>query len=1216
MKYKFLRISLLSVLAVLFSGSALGAFLFAAGDEPSSTAETTSTITATWDFTNENATCANVAFQGNGGTVASDVDGIELTVDATSGKFNSADRNGDVQVNEGTIIQIPVVSTNDKVTVVGNYVVNYTIGGEAVTELNKTYTATAADVKTGCVTITATAGSTYFYSITVVQDLSAAGEGNGGGSDGGDVATDVTATWDFVKNCANLDTKANGGEYTEAIMASNVDGIFMTIVYNGGQIKNNDNSYMVGKGVEMQIPVKHAKDVVTVVGYPGYFHYSVAGVEATEQTTSYIAKPSDAEKGYVSVVATDANNYINSISVTQYAPKSENIQEKSLYKTDFSDWEAKGASKTPFTISKTTKYTNETLNFELYQVASMSTEDSKFANYTTLPHMTLRAEKAADPYITTTALASITKVRFVHGATGSKRGYKLEAKGDGDADWVTISESVADPAGWCEVTANVNRTNCQLRFTNLTDNQNAYMFELEIFGYVDLSGAPLLGGFKVNGTEYFADEVFEMNTTGDYEGTVEVSKSAAMISEGNPLTDIYADNGEIGAVTYATNGEGASQKTTVTIPVSTESGSVNYILNVVFKPDFILTYYDVEGKEAGTQTVEKDAKIGQFDVDVADVKATKEGYKARGWFKNNYVGEKYTTEDVITDNTKLYAVETEIEGPSDSRKYEFDLTQKTFYAEDHEAFNVIGSGKYHNNHGWIFGTGDKIELLVGKKASIILTLCQYSADDKITASNGAEVNSMVASDGGTASFEYEGEEGVLTLTIQKGSVYIHKITIMNTTTTNYEKNGDWIFVKQGDASSLLDAIAAANGTSGTDRIYIYVPNGTYDLGQTTLTAIGRNNISIIGESQDGVIIKNKPVAEGIGVTAVFLNTANGTYMQDLTLKNDYDYAGNDGRAVCLQDKGTNTICKNVTMLSYQDTYYSNNAKGNFYFETSEIHGTVDFICGGGQAYFNKSLIYVEGRGGEGKGSCTITAPYTEGTTYGYVFNECTIENHASEFNFGRAWGGEPKCAWLNTTMKLGTGKIASNRWTTAGMNVAAKEFYEYNSMDESGKVISPASNILTFTHSNGNNANFETILTAEQAAEFTLAKVMGDWAPNELAAQFNAPTAALKDGTISWTAVEGAMAYAVFADGKLLTITEGTSYVVVGGDAAVMVDYTIRTINKMGGMGQAAAVSGTTAISTVPTDNGKADIYNLQGQRVNKATHGIYIIGGKKVVVK
>ena len=131
------------------------------------------------------------------------------------------------------------------------------------------------------------------------------------------------------------------------------------------------------------------------------------------------------------------------------------------------------------------------------------------------------------------------------------------------------------------MTKSINKKNCQLRFTNLADNQNAFLFNLEIFGNVDLAGEPLLGSFKANGKEYVADDVFEMNNTGSYEGTIEVSKSATIIGENNPLTDIVADNGEIGNVTYATSGEGANQKTVVTIPVTAEKGSVNYILNVV-----------------------------------------------------------------------------------------------------------------------------------------------------------------------------------------------------------------------------------------------------------------------------------------------------------------------------------------------------------------------------------------------------------------------------------------------------------------------------------------------------------------------------------------------------------------------------------------------------------------------------------------------------------
>lgn len=1211
-----------------------------AGDEGGSGeggGETTFPITAKWDWQNETpASISSVNIQKTTGTVASDVDGIELTVDATceNGKLAAgSNSNGKyAQFNKGTIIKVPVVSNKDKLTVIsypGQY--KYTIGGTAASADETNYSVTDADVKQGYVEIIATGGA-YIYSITIVQDKSAAPSGD----DEPAAATDVTATWDFVKNCANLAPKAEGGAYTATTMASDVESIEMTIVYNGGQIKNNDNSYYVGTGVEMQIPVKNVGDEVTVVGYPGYFHYSIAGVEAENQTTTYKAKATDVSQGYVAVVATASNNYINSISVTQYAPKAENIVEKSIYKTDFSDWELASPSDPATIVKKETKFTKENLEFTLFQTSVMATEDSKFASYTTLPRMTLRAEKDKGSYFITSALAEITKIRFIHGATGSNRGWKVEAKGEGDNDWVVVSSDPANPQNWCEVTKSINKKNCQLRFTNLADNQNAFLFNLEIFGNVDLAGEPLLGSFKANGKEYVADDVFEMNNTGSYEGTIEVSKSATIIGENNPLTDIVADNGEIGNVTYATSGEGANQKTVVTIPVTAEKGSVNYILNVVFKPDFTLTYYDVTGEVFGTQTVEKDAKIGKFEKDVADVKATKEGYKARGWFKNNYVGEKYSTEDVITGDTPLYAVETEIEGPSDSRKYEFDLRSKTFYAEDHEAFNVVGKGKWHDGtHGWSFYNGDKIELLVGKKATISVSLCQYGSGTNILVKNaaGETLETLAAkseTDGALASFNYEGEEGTLTLEmVASGEMYIHSVKIFNTSETNYDQKGQWIYVKQGDASSFLDAIDAANGMSGTDRIYVYVPNGTYDLGQTTLTTIGRNNISIIGESMEGTIIKNRPIKEGIAITATLLNTASNTYLQDLTLDCIAPYGTGDDtksaeRGVCFQDKGTKTVMKNVYLKGLQDTYYSNGAEGmTAYFETSKIEGTVDFICGNGSILFNECELYVANRSQSPTSANVITAPATYASEKGYAFYGCTIDgtdNQKDKYNLGRPWQKSPAATYVNTTMKI---NASSAGWTS--MNKAdAIRFHEFNTKNAEGSEVK--------THNvnacETSGTKDELYLTEEQAANYAPDKFFTSWTPETVAKQVDAPTdAKLENGTITWTAVSGAAGYAIFANDELLAIVDAdvTSYVIenagasrrAGSDAPV---YTIRAVNAMGGFGEAKIISDATGISEIKAEE-KIDwdnqvVYDLNGRRVKQTSKGVFIINGNKVIIK
>ena len=1195
--------------------------------------EVTYPITATWDFAKN---CANIAPKSESGaytgtSMNSDVDGISMTIVYNGGQIKNNDNS--YQVGNGVEMRIPVKNVGDVVTVKGflKYA-HYTIGDITVDSSTNdespdaTYTATAADVAKGYVSVTSTNNNNYYSSISVTQNEDDSSE------EPGQPAVDVLATWDFVNNCANLAPKSEGGAYTGTTMNADVDGISMTIVYNGGQIKNNDNSYLVGNGVEMQIPVKNKGDVITVEGYPSYFHYSVAGVEATERITTYEATTADANRGYVSVVATGSNNYINSISVLLKAPKADNepvLVEKSIYKTDFSDWEtAKPADEV--NMNKQTKFTNETLTFSLHQTSSMATEDTKFSAYTTLPRMTLRAEKDLGSTITTSALGNITKVRFIHGATGSNRGWKLEAKGKEDADWVVVSANPANPQNWAEVTVNINKEDCQLRFTNLASNQNAFLFELEIFGQVDLSGAPLLGSFKANGKTYTGDD-FEMGNSGNYEATFELFKSETMISANNPISEYVADNGEIGEITYA----GDDDQCIVTIPVTAEGKTVNYVATFIRKPLITLTYLDLAGQEIGTQEVEKDGKIGAFNYDIAQVPATKEGYKARGWFKQNYVGEKWTTESVVTEDITLYAVETEIEVASTNRKYEFDLTDKNFDAADHEAFSPEGSGKWHDGtHGWDFKNGDKINLLVGPKATIFVTTCKYpeGGSTKIVASNNVEIDAINATDGTTKTIDYEGEAGTLTLTISGGQAYIHKIRIVNTAETNYDIKGQWIYVKEGDASSFLDALDAANGMSGTDRVNVYLPNGTYDLGTKTLTEISRNNISIIGESMEGVIIKNRPIKEGIAITATLLNTATNTYLQDLTIDCIAPYGTGDDtksaeRGVCFQDKGNQTVMKKVYLKGLQDTYYSNNNSGTYYFEDCKIEGSVDYVCGNGDVYFNKTTFYTVNKS-TGAAGGVIAAPNTK-KSFGYIFNECTLDGMANEdgkYRLGRPWASGTIVRMLDTKMLIKPTAVGWDEWSTdVAKQNSVEQFGEYNSVDANGTAIDLSQRKTSFKGVANN-----PVITAEQAANYRPEAIFtGAWKPFTTSEQKEVEegSAKLENGVITWKAVEGVTSYAIFKNDELLAIVEGTSYTLEqpaasrGSEPTTTADvYTIRAINAMGGMGEPVVIidSSATAINGINAAENKNEkvIYNLQGVRVNTAKKGVYIINGKKVVMK
>lgn len=1037
-------------------------------------------------------------------------------------------------------------------------------------------------------------------------------------------AQDVTALWDFQNRVpASLADVALQG--TTGEVESTVDGVKLYVDATNGKfnVKDRASDAQVNPGTIIRVPVKSAKDIVTVTSYPNYHNYTVGGIEATADVTEHKATTDEVSAGYVDIVVT-GSCYLYNIKV-QFVS---NIQTKELYSTDFSEWTYVKASAVETEVhNATTKYSHENIAFSVYNTNVAPNPDEIGIDWNKfdkdLVGGTLQAEKNGGSYIVTSALASVTKVTFVHGATGGNRGWSLWAKGDGDADWVQITTTAASPAGWCEVSADVNRTNCQLKFTNLADAQNAYLFRLGIYGSVDMSLTPALGSFSYNGEKYNAADIFAESEEGLQTATIEVANATPLPSAENPVTDIVCDNGELdGDVIYETVGE----TSVVTMKVKANDDVMTYKVTFVHKPYFTLTYYNVDGSVLeNSQKVEKDAKIATLRNDEGVTVA--EGKKFRGWYVEADGGRKYSVDDVVTSDLNLYAGVTDIETESTSARYTFNLTDEYFYDEDHEAFNAENAGFHDSTHGWTLESNGKIDLLVGGHAYIIATLCRYSKQDATLTLYDAEGNEVStvpgydSTDGKSVMLEYKGAAGTVTLK-SSNEVYLHKLVIANVEGSPIEKNEQGYYVvKANDGGNFLTTLEIANATSSSDkRTYVFVPDGTYDLGNAVLTPISGNNISIIGQSMDNTIIVNEAEQEGIGVSATLYITGQNTYLQDLTLKNAYDYykPGFAGRAVVIQDKGSHTICKNVRMLSYQDTYYSN-SDSHFYFENSDIHGTVDFICGEGDVFFNNCTLTVEPRNADGSGECTLTAPSTNNTKYGYVFSGCTIDSKAEKFNYGRAWNNTPRCAYINTTL-LQPEKLNSNRWTLGGMNVPADKFVEYNTMDASGKVISPSSYVCTFTKDSKKNT-YETILTADEADTYSLDNLSKawNWYPATYTAQKSMNLLKADGNKLTWDAVDGALAYAVFRNGTFVGMTTTESYDITEGTAS---EYIVRAANDCGGFGHGSSM--TTAISDTVADNAdviQTSYYNVQGVRVNNSYKGIVIKvdtlkDGKKVATK
>ena len=736
---------------------------------------------------------------------------------------------------------------------------------------------------------------------------------------------------------------------------------------------------------------------------------------------------------------------------------------------------------------------------------------------------------------------------------------------------------------------------------------------------------PALDALTINGTKYAVETLFGQT----YEAELVIDFDDVMVSASNPVTAI-AKTGAIESITY----DGDDSKCTVIITMSSEDmQTVQYKLNIKQKPSAKLTYYDSDGITVlGESRRELGAIIDHFDVNF-DAVTVEEGYKMRGWYHEPDGGLRYTIGETVNTNISLYAITTAIEEASTSAIYDFNLTDIYFDPANHEAFNPKGDGFhwFDDVHGWAFKDGNQIDLLVGPKATISIKLCQENDNDTILIKSEAGdtlsiLKTDVKDDGDIVNYMYNGEGGTISLFIKTSTeVKIHGIRIINTAETNYTNIGNWFIVSPGDAKSFLEVVDLANtlnSTKNTERLYIFLPKGTYDLGDTVETTISGHNISIIGESPDSTIIVTAPNYdnEGLGTADLLKNTSTNLYLQDLTLKNAFEYYESDsqGAAASFNDLGNYTIGKNVRMLSYEGTYYSMNNRLQSYWDECDFHGTTDFICGGGDIRIFNSTLSLEPRFTNGGGTRMIVAPRTL-TQFGYVFDNCKVVDLSEgkgAWSFGRTWSNQPIAVYLNTQLDDNAeNTLVDTRWTEEGRtNTDPEVFGEYNTMDINGVDITPETNTIKV------KSSFQTILNASMASAFTYEKMFTDnaekkWDPAKFTAQIAAPEDARYDnGVITWTAVDGATIYALFMNNTFLTMTNETSYnVEVNPDLDRL---SIRSANAMGGFGPKAHVAGTTGIQTVKRNADNDIIYNLQGVRVKKPGKGIYIINGKKTIVK
>lgn len=387
-----------------------------------------------------------------------------------------------------------------------------------------------------------------------------------------------------------------------------------------------------------------------------------------------------------------------------------------------------------------------------------------------------------------------------------------------------------------------------------------------------------------------------------------------------------------------------------------------------------------------------------------------------------------------------------------------------------------------------------------------------------------------------------------------------------------KKKIDFVVGVDGDFKAAMNAAKSA-GASESSHYVIFFPDGEYNIGSLTgdsnqMTTFTASNTSLVGQSADKTVLYNKSINEGISVTATLKVSANGVYMQDITLYNKANYGNeNNCGSACRHDAlmtvGDKLVYKNVKLLSTQDTYYTklNGGKGRSYWEGGQIEGTVDFICGDGDVFFEGTNLVMRRSGGY------ITASQNN-TEWGYVFNNATITVTNNSFNgtfyLGRSWG-TARTVFLNTRM---IAQPTAEGWQK-NMNSAPKVFGEYNSKDGNGNPVNTSKRRTYFDGSkDGSTATLKTVWDANDAAKYTLQNVLkgnDSWDPTKLTAQVNAPKIAQEGAEITWADDNNARAWVIFVNGKYKANVITPSFSLEG--VAVGSKITVRAANSMGGLG-------------------------------------------------
>ncbi|MDE7252389.1 MAG: hypothetical protein K2O32_05530, partial [Acetatifactor sp.] len=252
-----------------------------------------------------------------------------------------------------------------------------------------------------------------------------------------------------------------------------------------------------------------------------------------------------------------------------------------------------------------------------------------------------------------------------------------------------------------------------------------------------------------------------------------------------------------------------------------------------------------------------------------------------------------------------------------------------------------------------------------------------------------------------------------------------------------------------------------------------------------------------------------------GATVNLFAGAKGFSAENLTFENSLNYyvtdeeladgaGANEGTGVTARAKGIdvfakaakergcvlyiqadNTAYKDCNFLSEQDTIFTGDAQEHSYFVSCTIEGNTDYICGDGNAVFDKCMLSMYGYSDQdAKGSYIVANKKV--ATHGYLFMDSQIVSVSGrkpvyDTYLGRAWAAG-KLYFINTQVEDETAIIAAG-YANMNENVVDAHYYEYNTHLPDGTAL------------NVKRADGVTIMTKAEADAVVMSDFFDGWKP-------------------------------------------------------------------------------------------------------------------------